>query len=89
MEEKISFLEQTDKNVYTVLNEAGVPVFEITGYQLGFKFNFDLLNDAEDLVDMTTGAAELFRKLAENELLEIARVNNPSEETTEQDTKPE
>lgn len=69
-EEKVSFDAITDKNVYSVIGENGQSVVEISGYNLAFKFNFDLIETLDDINEASAGIGELFKNLIIEQLAE-------------------
>ena len=68
-EEKVEFKAVTDKDVYSVVGENGKSVVEITGYDVKFKFNFDVIETPEDVDEASYGIGELFKKLIMEQLV--------------------
>lgn len=70
MEGKKTFNIQSDKQVYTIMNEDNtIPIVEISGYDLDFKFNMDKINGLEDAENITTSLAQIMFKLLTEQLI--------------------
>lgn len=69
MEKDVTFKEISDKTVYNVVDEEGHPVAEITGYDIGVKYNLEKIKTPEDIDAVSAGIADIFKELLISTLL--------------------
>lgn len=71
MEEKIEFLELSDKQVWSVADEdSNEPLAEISGYDLKIKVNMSKVKTPSDIDDVAQGMSEVFKEVIISKLLD-------------------